>query len=268
MNSSDLLLNHNPTRAKLGLVVSGACAPTDLVKTLQQRYIFVAVDQADVIIVVGGDGFILKTLRQMAGYKKPFYGINGGTIGFLMNTYHSQHDLHQIVNQAVSTILHPLRVEFVNKEKKIDVLQAINEVVIVRSSAQACKLSISVNNTLRLPQLIGDGILVSTPAGSTGYNLSAHGPIIPLDANLLALTPLNVYAPRRWHGALLNYDVKITIDVLEQQFRPVYMTADDQQIEQVEKATIMLDRDQSYSLLFDPQHHLEERIIREQFLSN
>jgi NAD+ kinase len=249
----------------LTLIASTSPRSQSIKNALEESYFFGEIEKSEVIVVVGGDGFMLRTLRRYASYKKPYYGINGGTVGFLMNTYMPSKDLPTLIHEAVRTILPPLKAYVHTDHHHIFEIEAINEIALMRASAQACKLHLSINGRSRLDQLVGDGVLLATPAGSTGYNRSAHGTIIPLGANLLALTPLNAYAPRRWHGALLNDDARIIIDVLQPECRPVYLTADDQKIDHVKQVQIHLNRDHAYTLLFDHDHHLQERIVQEQF---
>ncbi|MBX9804849.1 MAG: NAD kinase [Alphaproteobacteria bacterium] len=234
-------------------------------ETLQRLYTSVAPEKADVIIVLGGDGFMLKTLHQFQALNKPVYGINCGTVGFLMNAYQEE-DLLKRLKMARETVLHPLKMTATDVAGKTVVAHAINEVSLLRHTAQAAKIRIYVDGVARLDTLVCDGILIATPAGSTAYNLSAHGPIIPINANLLALTPISAFRPRRWRGALLPDTAQVTLEILEADKRPVSASADDLEVRDVQRVEIHQDPKTQYRLLFDPHHNLEERILGEQFL--
>jgi len=235
-------------------------------ETLQRLYPSTSPEKADVVIVLGGDGFMLKTLHQLQSLEKPVYGINCGTVGFLMNAYQKD-ALPERLRSANETILHPLKMVATEKGGKQVTAHAINEVSLLRQTAQAAKIRIYVDQILRLDTLICDGILVATPAGSTAYNLSAHGPIIPINANLLALTPISAFRPRRWRGALLPHTAHVALEVLEVDKRPVSASADGHEVRHVRKVEICQDTSVRYRLLFDPHHNLEERILGEQFLA-
>lgn len=221
---------------------------------------------ADIIIALGGDGFMLQTLHHHQSLGKPVYGINCGSVGFLMNT-HAPHHLLERLNQAQATILHPLKLTAYGLDNQIHEEYAINEVSLFRSSPQAAHLQIAVDNTIRMDHLICDGILLATPAGSSAYNLSAHGPIIPIGGGLLALTPISPFRPRRWRGALLPDTAKVTLTVLDPDKRPVNASADARMIPCVARIDIEQDTQRGYTLLFDPDHNLEQRILNEQFIS-
>jgi len=222
-------------------------------------------EYADVIVVLGGDGFMLKTLHQLQPLKKPVYGINCGSVGFLMNAYQEANLINRL-KTANETILHPLKMVATKTDGKNVIAYAINEVSLLRQTAQAAKTRIYIDNVMRLDTLVCDGILISTPAGSTAYNLSAHGPIIPINANVLALTPISAFRPRRWRGALLPDSAQVVFEILETDKRPVSATADDFEVRHVKQVHIQQDSQISYRLLFDPHHNLEERILGEQFL--
>lgn len=225
-------------------------------------------DHADVLIVLGGDGFMLKNLHLYQKANKPVYGMNCGTIGFLMNEpAYSPEELIERLKKAVLNILHPLKMIAYTAKGCIE-NHAINEVSILRETSQAAKIRILVNGIERLSPLIGDGLIISTPAGSTAYNFSAQGPILPLESSLVALTPLSTFRPRRWKGALLPQTAKITLEILEPSRRRVSATADNQTIRDVWKVEIFQDLEVSYKLLFDPGHNLEERILKEQFVDS
>ncbi len=220
---------------------------------------------ADVIVVLGGDGFMLQTMHQYMARNIPFYGMNCGTVGFLMNTYSSS-NLIQRIQEARSHILHPLSMYARNVQGKTYEMLAINEVSIFRQSRQAAKLRITVDHVVRIAEMIADGILVSTPAGSTAYNSSAGGQIIPLGANILALTPLSPLRPRRWRGALLHHNSSVMFENLDPAKRPVNAVADFTEVRDVVSVAVHEDQKTRINLLFDAEHNLEERIIKEQFM--
>jgi NAD+ kinase len=232
---------------------------------LMARYEHVPPERADVIVALGGDGFMLETLHRYLHRGVPIYGMNCGTVGFLMNEYRED-DLPQRLSQASAVSLHPLHMTaHTVKGETVEAL-AINEVSLLRESRQAAKIGISIDGVVRLKELICDGVLLATPAGSTAYNLSAHGPIIPIGAPLLALTPISAFRPRRWRGALLPQKASVGFDVQEADKRPVSATADYTEVRDVARVDIYEDRKVALQLLFDPEHNLEERILREQFL--
>lgn len=220
---------------------------------------------ADVIVVLGGDGFMLQTMHQYMARRIPFYGMNCGTVGFLMNSY-SPHRLTERILEARSHLLHPLCMYARNMHGKDYELLAINEVSLFRQTRQAAKLRITVDHVVRIPEMTSDGVLVATPAGSTAYNSSAGGPIIPLGANVIALTPLSSFRPRHWRGALLQHNSSITFEVLDCHKRPVSAVADFTEVRDVVSVAIHEQQKNGIKLLFDPEHNLEERIIKEQFM--
>ncbi len=231
---------------------------------LVARYGDVAPEQATAIVALGGDGFMLETLHRFLGQGVAVYGMNRGSVGFLMNDYVPD-DLPDRIVQAQAATLHPLRMlAEVAEGPPIDAL-AINEVSLLRETRQAAKIRITVDGKVRITELICDGILLSTPAGSTAYNLSAHGPIVPLGANLLPLTPISAFRPRRWRGALLPTDARVVFEVLEPAKRPTAAVADYTEVRDVRRVTVWEDRSVMLTLLFDPDHNLSERIIAEQF---
>jgi len=234
-------------------------------KRLTARYSAVAPDAADIIVALGGDGFVLETLHGYLDRGVPIYGMNCGTVGFLMNQYEEE-DLPQRLAKAERVTLHPLRMEARTTSGDTSTALAINEVSLLRATRQAAKLKISIDGVVRMAELICDGILVSTPAGSTAYNLSAYGPIVPIAAPLLALTPISAFRPRRWRGALLPNTAEVVFDVLEPDKRPVSATADFTEVRDVARVAVREVISVSLHLLFDPEHDLEERIIKEQFL--
>jgi NAD+ kinase len=233
---------------------------------LESLYPSTSPEKADVVVVLGGDGFMLKTLHHLQTFNKPVYGMNCGSVGFLMNPYQEAGLLDRIA-VANETILHPLKMTTLDASGKLMQADAINEVSLLRQTAQAAKIRIYVDHIVRMEMLVCDGILVATPAGSTAYNLSAHGPIIPMNANVLALTPISAFRPRRWRGALLPDTASVTFEILEADKRPVSATADDFEVRNVQKVDIFQDRQSLYILLFDPQHNLDERILGEQFFA-
>ncbi|WEX07294.1 NAD kinase [Chelativorans sp. AA-79] len=221
-------------------------------------------ENADVIVALGGDGFMLQTLRETMGTGKKVYGMNRGTVGFLMNEYREE-GLRERIAEAVPELIRPLEMIAVDHESTTSKALAINEVSLLRQSYQAAKLRIAIDGQVRLDELICDGIMVATPVGSTAYNLSAHGPILPLDAPLLALTPVSPFRPRRWRGALLPNRSTVEFAILEPDKRPVNAVADNTEIKSVRTVTIRESRDMTATILFDASHSWEERILSEQF---
>ena len=222
-------------------------------------------DSADVIVALGGDGAILDALRRRFDDKKPVYGMHRGTVGFLMNEYKDE-DLPERIDAASRATIIPLAMRAIDAHDKEHNYLAINEVSLLRQTAQTAHLKVTVDGKERMPQLSCDGLMVATPAGSTAYNLSAHGPILPIGANLLALTPVSAFRPRRWRGALLRHDAKVRIDISAPDRRPVAAAADNQEVRDVTVVEVEEDRSRSLVMLFDPGHALDERILREQFL--
>ena len=221
-------------------------------------------EDADVIVALGGDGLMLQTLHRFMDRPKPIYGMNRGSVGFLMNDY-TDETLGERLAAARPSIIHPLLMRTVDIRGEQTTSRAINEVALLRQTSQAAKLRISVDGAVRLDDLIADGVLLATPAGSTAYNLSVNGPIVPLGSTLMALTPISAFRPRRWRGALLPDNAEVTIEVLEADKRPVAATADHFEIRRVERVEVRTDRATSLVLLHDPGHSLDERILREQF---
>lgn len=224
-------------------------------------------DEADVIVALGGDGLMLQTLHRFMngkGASKPIYGMHRGTVGFLMNEFREA-GLIERLRAAEISIVHPLEMTATDRAGNVHVARAINEVHLLRRSYQAAKLSIHVDGTERLKELIADGVLLATPAGSTAYNLSANGPILPLNATLMALTPISAFRPRRWRGALLPDRAKVTVEVLEAAKRPVSAVADHTQVDDVARVAIAMDHGIDLLMMHDPGHSLDERILREQF---
>lgn len=234
-------------------------------KDLLALYPGVTQEEADVIVALGGDGFVVHVLHDTLPLKKPVYGMNRGSVGFLLNDFKTR-NLEERIKKAQVVKLNPLRmrVTTIHGEKKD--ADAINEVSLLRETRQAAKLRILIDGVVRLEELICDGIIAATPAGSTAYNLSAQGPIIPLESGLLALTPISAFRPRRWRGALLPHRAHIQIQVMEPDKRPVSAVADLTEIRDVETVDVWQNHDVSVSLLFDPEKNLSERMIKEQFM--
>lgn len=232
--------------------------------TLVHRYGQYSEEEADVVIALGGDGAMLDSLRRRFGDSKPVYGMHRGTIGFLMNEYRED-DLVERVNAAERATIVPLSMVATDIHGQEHTALAINEVSLFRETAQTARLRITVDGKVRMEELSCDGVMVATPAGSTAYNLSAHGPILPIGANLLALTPVSAFRPRRWRGALLRHDAKVTIEVIAPDRRPVAAAADNQEVRDIATVRVEADRKQRLTMLFDPGHALDERILREQF---
>ncbi|MCV3270561.1 NAD kinase [Roseobacter sinensis] len=228
------------------------------------RYGNVPLEDADVIVALGGDGFMLQTLHAAQHLSAPVYGMNRGTIGFLMNTY-SETDLPARLAAAEEAELNPLSMVATGADGTVTHALAINEVSLLRAGPQAAKLKITVDGRLRMAELVCDGALVSTPAGSTAYNYSAHGPILPIGSEVLALTAMSAFRPRRWRGALLPKTAVVEIEVLEPEKRPVMAEADANSVTDVIRVKIQSDASVVHRILFDPGHGLEERLINEQF---
>jgi NAD+ kinase len=248
----------------IAFVASAAPDARDALKTLQGRYTHVVPEEADAIVALGGDGLMLQSLHRFMGTAKPIYGMNKGTVGFLMNDYREE-DLFERLEAAERSVVHPLLMVAWDVHGVAHTARAINEVAMFRQTYQAGKLRVSVDSHVRIPELIADGILVSTPAGSTAYNLSVGGTILPLNAPLLALTPISAFRPRRWRGALLPDYAKIQIEVLEAENRPVSAVADHTEFRNVSHVHVSMDRSVDLVMLHDPGHSLDERILREQF---
>jgi NAD+ kinase len=223
-----------------------------------------APELADIIIPIGGDGILLKSLHDFNELDKPFFGINYGSVGFLMNSS-SNKDLNTVVKNSKSTDLKPLKMTAVDEDNKIYDSIAYNEVSLMRQSHQASKFQIKINDTTRMNELICDGVLVSTSAGSTAYNLSAHGSILPLDSKLLALTPISAFRPRRWRGALLSEKNIIKVKVMNFKDRKVSVTADNIEFRNIKEVTIQSSKDKNCKILFDKDHSIEDKILNEQF---
>ena len=231
---------------------------------LIQRYGATPESEARVIVALGGDGFMLETLHRHIGARCAIYGMNRGSVGFLMNEY-SEEGLLERIAEAERAMIHPLRMTSRDADGTVATALAINEVSLLRQTRQTAKLRISVDGKVRLAELQCDGALISTPAGSTAYNLSAHGPIIPLDAKVLALTPISAFRPRRWRGALLTHQARVKFEILESEKRPVSAVADNYEVRDVVEVQVEEDRSVSLTMLFDAGRSLEERVLAEQF---
>ncbi len=243
---------------------STASIARDCFARLTARYGDCPLERAEVMVTLGGDGQMLETLHRAAANRLPVYGMNCGSVGFLMNAY-SEDLLLERLNHAQAAVLHPLRMHAVTVTGRVEEALAFNEVSLLRQQRQGAKIQVIVDGRVRLAELMCDGILLSTPAGSTAYNLSAHGPIVPLSANLLPLTPISAFRPRRWRGALLPSGAEVQFEVLEHDKRPVAAVADFTEVRDVLSVAVSEDRSVSVTVLFDPDQGLSERIIAEQF---
>jgi NAD+ kinase len=259
------LMSPPPARfERITFLASGAPEAEKARQALTRRYGDADPLDADVIVSLGGDGFMLQTLHGYMNAGKPIYGMHRGTVGFLMNEFNEE-GLRERLAAAEATIIHPLVMRALDADGKTHEARAINEVSLFRQIYQAARLRILIDGKERLADLAADGVLVATPAGSTAYNLSAQGPIIPIGAPLLALTPISPFRPRRWRGALLPATAKVTIEVLDAERRPVAAVADHDEVRFVRTVDISMDPNISMRIMFDPGHSLDERILREQF---
>jgi NAD+ kinase len=254
----------SPSYERIAFVASPLPAAKAAEKGLRKKYGNVAPEKAEVIVALGGDGLMLRTLRRFMNGGKPIYGMQRGTVGFLMNEYVVDR-LHDRLAAAHQTVIHPLLMRAVDDKDKARSFHAFNEVSLFRQTNQAANLRILVDGKERLAELIADGVLVSTPAGSTAYNLSVQGPIIPIDAPLMALTPISPFRPRRWRGALLPDRARVRVEVHNTERRPVAAVADHDEVRNVRTVDICMDHAIAMTVLFDPGHSLDERILREQF---
>ncbi len=255
----------NPVRfSKIAFRASEASAAQEALNVLSNTYVAVPAEEADVVVALGGDGFMLQTLHETQKLKVPVYGMNCGTIGFLMNTY-SAEDLLLRLEAAEEATINPLSMKATDASGVVTKALAINEVSLLRAGPQAAKLRIFIDGKERMPELVCDGVLISTPAGSTAYNYSAHGPIIPIGSEVLALTPMAAFRPRRWRGALLPRTAVVRIEVIDPQKRPVRADADTRAVPDVVSVEIKSETKVRHRILFDPGHGLEERLIVEQF---
>ena len=249
---------------KIAFTASPVPVAQAALENLRDRYGNASPEKADVIVALGGDGFMLKTLHETQALNVPVYGMNRGTVGFLMNEYHAD-DLLDRLDEAEEEVINPLTMTAVTSDGAIHRALAINEVSLLRAGPQAAKLRISVDGKLRMKELVCDGALVATPAGSTAYNYSAHGPILPIGSDVLALTAMAAFRPRRWRGALLPKQAVVRFEVIEPDKRPVMADADGGSVRDVISVEIRSEPAIRHRILFDPGHGLEERLIREQF---
>lgn len=249
---------------RFAFVASDTSVAQQARRKLVDRYGDVAPQEAELLVALGGDGFMLRTLHDYHALNVPVYGMKLGRVGFLMNK-HKLDALPERVNRAHTASLFPLQMEVTDADGVSSTALAFNEVSLLRQSNQAAHLEVQLNGIVKLTTLVCDGIMVATPAGSTAYNLSAHGPILPLDANVLALTPISPFRPRRWRGAILPHRTEVVLRVLDPGKRPVSATADFHEVRDVRTVAIRQSGDQGVRLLFDPEHNLEQRILDEQF---
>ena len=250
--------------ARLAFLASDRPEAEEARDRLARLYGEVPEAEADVLVALGGDGFMLETLHRTLESRRPIYGMNRGSVGFLMNDY-AEEDLPARIAAAEQATIHPLSMTAMDGAGQEHSALAINEVSLLRQTRQTAKLAISIDGKVRLPELSCDGVMVATPAGSTAYNLSAHGPIIPIDARVLALTPISAFRPRRWRGALLSHTATVSIQVLEADKRPVSAVADNFEVRRVTRVDIVEDRSIGLTMLFDAGRSLEERVLAEQF---
>lgn len=249
---------------RIHFTASSVAIAQESLRRLIAHYGQATLPEAEVVVALGGDGLMLSTLQATRDCGLPIYGMNRGTVGFLMNTY-GEHNLKERLARAEETMIHPLRMTATRRDGSEAEALAINEVSLLRAGPQAAKLRILIDGRERLAELVCDGILVATPAGSTAYNYSAHGPILPIGSDVLALTPMAAFRPRRWRGALLPIGAAVTLEVLDPEKRPVAAAADFVEVRDVTRIAIRSDPTIAHRLLFDPGHGLEERLIREQF---
>ncbi|WP_298334831.1 NAD kinase [uncultured Erythrobacter sp.] len=251
----------------IALVASETPRAQEAFSNLESQRDWVPMDAADAVVVLGGDGFMLHTLHKMLerGRIVPAYGMNRGTVGFLMNRYDVRANVMRRLEKARGKTISPLRITAVTQDGEMHRMRAINELSLLRETRQTGKIEVTVGSRVRIEELVGDGILVSTPAGSTAYNLSANGPILPLDSRMLALTPISPFRPRRWRGAILPDEMPITLRVLEPAKRPVAAVADQKELRDIAEVHVEIDHSSALELLFDPGQSLAERIVSEQF---
>jgi NAD+ kinase len=248
----------------IGFTASSAPEAQEALMRLSKKYDHIPPQEADVIVALGGDGLMLQSLHDTMGRPKPIYGMHKGTIGFLMNEYQEDRLIERL-EAAQRSVIYPLVMVATDVAGKTHTARAVNEVSMLRETYQAAKLTLMIDGKIRMPELIADGVLLATPAGSTAYNFSVNGPILPLDATLLALTPISAFRPRRWRGALLPHSARITIIVNEAEKRPVSAVADHFEFRDVQRVDISMDRSIELVLLHDEGHSLDDRILREQF---
>ena len=253
--------------ARLALLASPTERAQEAAEALRDCADWVGLDEADAAVVLGGDGFMLDAMHKMIDEDmvRPVYGLNLGTVGFLMNRYQKNCRVLERMNKAKRIAVSPLRMEAVTQSGVVESFYAINEVSLLRETRQTAKIEISVNERVRIAELASDGVLLATPVGSTAYNYSANGPILPLDSQMLALTPISPFRPRRWRGAILPDRSRVTFRVLESAKRPVAAVADQKELRDIAEVRLAIDRGKELTLLFDAGHALDERIVAEQF---
>ena len=263
------MASNGVTYQRLALLASDTERAQEAHAALLAQGEWVPLAEADAVVVLGGDGYMLQVLHAMldAGRVIPAYGMNLGTVGFLMNRYDKRAALISRVNKARRWTISPLRVEAVTQDGETHVLNAINELSLLRETRQTAKIEVTVGDRVRIRELVCDGVLVATPAGSTAYNLSAQGPILPLGSAMLAITPISPFRPRRWRGAIVPDSARISVRVLNPDKRPVSVVADQREVRDVAQVDIAIDRARDLTLLFDPEHALDDRITMEQFIA-
>ena len=256
-----------PDFSRLALVVSETEKARAAADQFRELFAWVPLEEAEAAVVLGGDGFLLQTLHAMLDAERivPAYGVNLGTVGFLMNRNRAPEKLLSRIAKSREHTIDPLAMEAITQDGARHAYCAINEVSLLRETRQTAKIQVTVNDKVRIGELVCDGVLVSTPAGSTAYNLSASGPILPLDSRLLALTPISAFRPRRWRGAILPDRYTIALTVMEPVKRPVSAVADQKEVRDVAEVRVQIAQDKRLTLLFDPGHSLDERMIAEQF---
>jgi NAD+ kinase len=257
-------MSAKPTYARIAFVASPVPEAQEARERLAKRYGDSPLDTADVIVALGGDGLMLRTLHRLMASSRPIYGMHRGTVGFMMNEFHED-SLAERLAAAETAVIHPLLMCARDVDGRAHEHRAVNEVSLFRQIYQAARLRVLIDGKVRLPELVADGILVATPAGSTAYNFSAQGPIIPIDSPLLAVTPISPFRPRRWRGALLPDQARVTIEVIDAERRPVAAVADHVEVRSVRSVDIAMDHAVAMHMLFDPGHSLDERILSEQF---
>lgn len=252
---------------RIALLASPTERAQEAAAALKDCHDWVPLEQAEAAVVLGGDGFMLEAMHRMIDSDRiiPVYGFNLGTVGFLMNRYQKNCRVVERMARARRIAVSPLRMEAVTQAGEVESLYAVNEVSLLRETRQTAKIEISVNERVRIAELAGDGVLLATPVGSTAYNYSASGPILPLDSQMLALTPISPFRPRRWKGAILPDRSRVTFRVLEPAKRPVAAVADQTELRDIAEVRVEIDRSRDFTLLFDPGHSLDERIVAEQF---
>lgn len=255
----------NPKPERIAFVASRTESAQAALRALRKRYPEHSLDEADVIVALGGDGFMLETLHRNLHRRLPIYGMNRGTVGFLLNSYQETGLLRRL-HEAEPVTLHPLRMRVLTANGQERVANAINEVSLLRQTRQAANIRVLIDGRERIEKLVCDGCLVATPAGSTAYNLSAHGPILPIGAEALALTPISAFRPRRWRGAVLPLKARVTFEIMDHAKRPVSAVADATEVRNVVEVHVAEDPNTDLTILFDPEHGLEERILQEQFI--